>query len=69
MQPVFVNDCLDLESVKFKRMKEALRTSEANTDGCITREEFSEMKQAMVKNFRHKKPVNVPVEQPTPENM
>lgn len=47
MHPVFVNGCLDIESVKCPKMLEMLATADANADGCVTVSEFGAVKHAM----------------------
>lgn len=42
--PVFVNGCLDMESVASKKMRAALQNSEVNADGCITIAEYNSVK-------------------------
>lgn len=64
MHPVFQNGCLDMASVKCPKMIEMLQASEANVDGCITKEEFRAMKKAM-HNDMHHRPAPAP-EAPAP---
>lgn len=52
MRPVFQNGCLDMAAIKCPKMKEALQVSVANEDGCITVEEFKEIKHAMREEMR-----------------
>lgn len=44
MQPVFVNGCLDMESVKCPKMQELLKNADVNADECISIEEFDAIK-------------------------
>ena len=74
VHPVFTEaGCLDMESIKCPKMQDALRTSEANADGCITSDEFFAMKKEMMKKHhrgpKHMEPKPETVEQPAPENM
>ena len=50
MQPVFVDGCLDMESIKCPKMQEKLVAADINGDDCISVEEFREIKKGMHKN-------------------
>lgn len=47
MHPVFVNGCLDMESIACPKMQEKLATADVNADECISIEEYRAVKQAM----------------------
>lgn len=47
MQPVFVNGCLDVSSVKCPMMQEKLANADANADNCVSMEEFKAVKKTM----------------------
>ena len=47
--PIFVNGCLDMESVANKTMREALQNSEASADGCVTIAEYKSVKAGLKK--------------------
>lgn len=47
MHPVFVNGCLDMESVKSPKMKELLQTADTDADNCISIAEYKTVKSAM----------------------
>lgn len=56
MQPVFVNECLDMESIKCPKMQEKLATADIDGNGCISVEEYKAVKKEMRKEMRkHKK--------------
>ena len=48
MHPVFVNGCLDMESIKCPKMQEELATADADANGCISEEEFHAVKRPMM---------------------
>lgn len=48
----FVNGCLDTESVKCPKMQQALPAMDINQDGCITRDEFRQVKRNMRAEIR-----------------
>ena len=52
MHPVFVNGCLDMESVKCPKMQAALAVADVDVNGCVTEEEFRAAKHAMRRNMR-----------------
>ena len=47
MNPVFVNGCLDMESVKCPMMQEKLATADIDGNECISVEEFRAVKKEM----------------------
>lgn len=47
MHPVFVNGCLDMESIKCPKMQAALQNADVSGDGCISAEEFKAAKKSM----------------------
>lgn len=51
MRPVFVNGCMDTESIKCPKMQEKVMRMDLDGNGCITEQEFRSAKQAM----HHKK--------------
>lgn len=55
MHPVFVNGCLDVESIKCPKMQERLATADVDANGCITAEEFRTIKHAMRREMREDK--------------
>ena len=56
MHPVFVNGCLDMESVKCPKMQEKLATADVDGNECISVEEFKAVKKEMRKDMRaHRK--------------
>ena len=55
MHPVFVNGCLDMESIKCPKMQEKLATADVDANGCITAEEFRAVKHAMRREMRENK--------------
>ncbi len=52
MHPVFVNGCMDMESVKCPKMREDAIRMDINEDGCISEAEFRAAKRAMRRNAR-----------------
>ena len=52
MHPVFVNGCLDMQSIDCPKMQEKLATADVNGDECISVEEFKAMKKEMKKGMR-----------------
>lgn len=48
----FVNGCLDVASVKCPKMQAALPAMDINQDGCITRDEFRQVKRNMRAEIR-----------------
>lgn len=52
MHPVFVNGCLDMESVKCPKMQESLAVADVDANGCVTEEEFRAVKRAMRRDMR-----------------
>lgn len=48
----FVNGCLDVASVKCPKLAEALPAMDINQDGCITRDEFRQVKRNMRAEIR-----------------
>ena len=56
MQPVFVDGCLSMESIKCPKMQEKLATADANGDNCISVEEFKAVKKEMRKHRWHHAP-------------
>lgn len=48
----FVNGCLDVASVQCPKMQEALPAMDINQDGCITRDEFRQVKRNMRAEIR-----------------
>ena len=56
MHPVFVNGCLDMESIKCPMMQEKLATADVDGNECISVEEYKAVKKEMRKGMRaHKK--------------
>lgn len=47
--PVFVNGCLDMESVISKKIREALQNSNVGADGCVTIAEYKAIRMGMKK--------------------
>ena len=47
MHPVFVNGCLDTESIKCPKMRENVVRMDLDGNGCISETEFREAKRAM----------------------
>jgi len=47
--PVFVNGCLDMESVISKKTREALQNSNVGADGCVTIAEYKAIRMGMKK--------------------
>lgn len=52
MHPVFVNGCLNMESVECPKMQEKLMAADVNGDGCISIEEYKAVKKEMKKEMR-----------------
>lgn len=52
MHPVFVDGCLDMQSVKCPKMQETLAVADVDANGCITEEEFKDAKRAMRHHMR-----------------
>ena len=52
MQPVFVNGCLDMESVKCPMMQEKLAAADVDGNECISVEEYKAVKKEMRKEMR-----------------
>lgn len=46
-RPVFVENCLKMDSVANPRLKKALETADVNADNCISREEYQAAKQSI----------------------
>ena len=55
MHPVFVNGCLDMQSVKCPKMQAALAVADIDANGCVSEEEFRAAKRAMRRNMREHK--------------
>ena len=56
MHPVFVNGCLDMESIKCPKMQEKLAAADVDANQCISVEEYKAVKKEMRKEMRaHKK--------------
>jgi hypothetical protein len=53
--PVFVNGCLDMQSIKCPKMQEILANADMDADGCISVSEFNTVKRIMHRGPR--KPV------------
>lgn len=53
MNPIFVNGCLDMESIKCPKMQEVLQTADVNQDGCVSVSEFDEAKKSMPRPEKH----------------
>ena len=53
--PVFVNGCLDIQSIKCPKMQEILANADVDADGCISVSEFNAVKRIMRRDAR--KPV------------
>jgi hypothetical protein len=47
MHPVFVNGCLDVQSVTNPKLQEKLATADADNDGCISVEEYRTARKEM----------------------
>ena len=69
MHPVFVNGCLDMESIKCPKMQEKLATADVDGNECISVAEYKAVKKEMFKAMRkHKKDMPaVPQEPEAPE--
>ena len=52
MQPVFVNGCLDMESIKCPKMQEKLAAADVDANECISVEEYKAVKKEMRKEMR-----------------
>ena len=52
MHPVFVNGCLDMESVKCPKMRENIARMDLDGNGCVTEGEFRAAKRAMRHDMR-----------------
>ena len=46
-RPIFVNGCLDMDSIKCERMQEVLANADMDADGCISVSEFNAAKRIM----------------------
>jgi len=55
MHPVFVDGCLDMQSVKCPKMQEALASADVDANGCISEQEFRSVKHAMRREMRENK--------------
>ena len=55
MHPVFVNGCLDMQSVKCPKMAEELANADTDANGCISEEEFRTVKHAMRRDMDENK--------------
>lgn len=53
IRPVFVNGCLNMDSIKNQKMQEALANADANGDGCISVVEYKAFKKSM-RDYRKK---------------
>ena len=62
MHPVFVNGCLDMESIKCPKMQEELATADTDANGCISEEEFRAAKHEMRREMREGKRPEAPAE-------
>ena len=47
LHPVFVNGCLNVESIGNPKMQEKLANADVNSDGCISIEEYRAVKKEM----------------------
>lgn len=47
MHPVFVNGCLDMQSIECPKMQEKLASADVNGDECISIEEYKAVKKEM----------------------
>ena len=47
LHPVFVNGCLDVESIKCPKMQEKLATADIDANNCISIEEYRAVKKEM----------------------
>jgi len=45
--PVFVNGCLDMQSIKCPKMQEMLANADMDADGCVSVSEFNAVKRIM----------------------
>lgn len=52
IHPVFVNGCLDMESIKCPKMQEELAMADVDGNGCVTEEEFRATKREMRREMR-----------------
>lgn len=52
MHPVFVNGCLNMESIDCPKMAEKLAGADVNGDNCISIEEYKAIKKEMRKDMR-----------------
>ena len=55
MQPVFVNGCLDMESIKCPKMQEKLAAADIDGNECISVKEYRSVKKEMRKEMREEK--------------
>jgi hypothetical protein len=55
MHPVFVNGCLDMQSVKCPKMQEMLAVADVDANGCVSEEEYRMAKRAMRREMREQK--------------
>lgn len=69
LQPVFVNGCLDMESIKCPKMQEKFAAADVDSNGCVSVEEYKAVKKEMRshrKGWFSKKGPRMP-KQPIPE--
>jgi len=52
MHPVFVNGCLDMESIKCPKMQEKLLAADVDGNECVSVEEYKAIKKEMRKEMR-----------------
>ncbi|MDR1360695.1 MAG: hypothetical protein LBJ18_00065 [Rickettsiales bacterium] len=54
-QEMFVDNCLDTAQIKNPKMADKVKTADADGDGCIAWEEFTEWKEAIKQKFAEKR--------------
>ena len=53
-RPVFINGCLDMQSIKSQKMQEVLMSADVNGDACVSEEEYKAFKVAKAQKFGKK---------------
>ena len=59
--PVFVNGCLDVQSVTNKKLQEKLATADADNNECISVEEYRAIRKGMFQMHKGKHGPKAPV--------